>query len=174
MTSVHGFVDESIRSGVYRLTVVRVVTRDLALVTRNVREAIPPGRVRIHLSSERPSTRREILRACGRLEVAATVLETPHRRGDDQPARDRCLRALVGAIESDPITVLILDTRGPDRDKLDRSALALALGERHLHYANRGSRDEPLLALPDAIGWAIGAGQPFAALVSGISRTHRC
>jgi len=84
------------------------------------------------------------------------------------------LRALVGAIESDPITVLILDTRGPDRDKLDRSALALALDERRLHYAHRGSRDEPLLALPDAIGWAIGAGQPFAVLVSGISKTHRC
>ena len=29
-------------------------------------------------------------------------------------------------------------------------------------YSHRGSSDEPLLALPDAIGWAVGAGGHFA------------
>ena len=72
MTAFHGFVDESIRAGSYRLTVVRVRTADLAVVTRQVRAAVPPARVRIHLSSERPNTRREILRALARMDVAAT------------------------------------------------------------------------------------------------------
>ena len=33
-------------------------------------------------------------------------------------------------------------------------------------YSHRGSRDEPLLGLPDAIGWAVGAGGRFAAQVA--------
>jgi hypothetical protein len=57
--------------------------------------------------------------------------------------------------------MLVLDSRGPDRDRRDRRCIARTL--RHieqpdsLQYTHRGSRDEPLLCLPDAIGWAVGA-----------------
>lgn len=33
-------------------------------------------------------------------------------------------------------------------------------------YSHRGSSDEPLLALPDALGWAVGAGGHFAKQVA--------
>lgn len=168
----HGFVDESIRPGWYRLTMVSVPTPDLAAVTRTVRAPIPRGQVRVHLSSEGAKRRRTILRAWAGLDVAAIVFETPYDgRGDDQVARDRCLRALARAVEEGAVGVLVFDTRGPDRDKRDRHTLRKALLEREQHhvvYSHRGSRDELLLALPDAIGWAAGAGTPWLTIVSGI------
>jgi len=154
VTAFHGFVDESVRPGTYRLTVVRVPTPKLAETSKVVRAAILPGQFRIHLSGERPPRQRSILRTYGRLNVTATVYEAPYRRGDDdQPARDLCLKALVADLEQAPLGVLVLDPRGPHRDRLDRVTLALALPRDHIvRYSHRGSRDEPLLSLPDAIG----------------------
>lgn len=169
----HGFVDESVRPGTYRLTVVRVPTPKLAETSKAVRAAILPGQFRIHLSSERPPRQRSILRAYGRLDIAATVYEAPYRRGeDDQPARDLCLKALVADLDGSPIGVLVLDTRGPQRDRLDRLTLGLALPRDHaVHYSHRGSRDEPLLSLPDAIGWAVG--RTHRSLIDAVTTVRR-
>jgi hypothetical protein len=106
--------------------------------------------------------------------MSAVVYEAQHLRGDDQPARDRCLRALVEDLGERPVAVLIMDTRGPARDRLDRSTLARALGGRELHYSHRGSRDEPLLALPDAVGWAVGAGAPYREIIMAVTSIRRC
>ncbi len=63
---------------------------------------------------------------------------------------------------------------GPDRDKLDRATLAGSLADRELHYSHRGSRDELLLSLPDAVGWAVGAGAPFRAIIEPITTIRPC
>lgn len=56
----------------------------------------------------------------------------------------------------------MFDTRGPDRDRADRRHLAHLRRTEVLadtvQFSHRGSRDEPLLSLPDAIGWSFGAG----------------
>ena len=124
MTALHGFVDESIRRGWYRLTVAVIRSRDLAEVTRSVRSAIPTGQTRLHLSSEGPARKRAILRVMAVLPVTATTFATPHElRSDDQLARDRCLRALAVYASAAGLGVLVLDTRGPDRDRRDGRTL---------------------------------------------------
>jgi hypothetical protein len=166
----HGFVDESIRTdGLYRLTVVRVRARDLARTTRAMRERVPRGQTRIHFSAESDQRRRSILRVYLSLEISATSYQTPYdRRSDDQPARDRCIRALAGDVPVLGVAAVVFDTRGPRRDRLDRAALRralLAAGLDHVTYSHRGSRDEVLLGLPDAFGWAVGAGPAWRRLL---------
>ncbi len=58
-----------------------------------------------------------------------------------------------------------------ERDRRDRRTLRSALvsgGIDRVTYTHRGSRDESLLALPDAIGWASGAARSWSRLVIGI------
>ena len=35
-------------------------------------------------------------------------------------------------------------------------------------YSHRGSHDEPLLALPDALGWAVSTRRPWPSLVASV------
>lgn len=78
---------------------MRIRSRDLAVVGRAIRERVPKGQRRVHLSSEGDRRRRQILRAFATLDIAATVYRTPYdRKSNDQPARDRCLRALISDV----------------------------------------------------------------------------
>lgn len=174
MTATHGFVDESIRAGWYLLTVVEIRSHDLAGVTRAIRSRVPAGQTRLHIASESAQRKRTILRSFSALPIVATTFATPYDRGsDDQVARDQCLRALVDHALVAGLSVLVLDTRGPERDRRDGRALSVALRGRGggLAYSHRGSRDEALLALPDGIGWAIGKGGHWQRLVADVART---
>lgn len=79
--------------------------------------------------------------------------------GDDEVARQTCLRALIAELARRNVAVLVLDTRG-ERDSHDNVTITAVLraAEADLHFSHRGSRDEPLLGLPDAFGWCYGAG----------------
>ena len=110
-----------------------------------------------------------------RLPISAVVYRASYRQGDnDEPARQRCLDALLNDVTSLRVAVLVLDTRGPDRDAQDRRTISRAVREgaapSELVYAHRGSRDEVLLGLPDAIGWADGAGGRYSMLVDTVAR----
>lgn len=129
-------------------------------------------KTRLHIASESAQRKRTILGAFSKLPILATTFETHYdRQSDDQVARDRCLRALAGHALSSGLSVLVCDTRGADRDRRDRRALSQALRghDDSLAYSHRGSRDEPLLALPDGIGWAVGAGRPWRDLISDVA-----
>ena len=172
MTVRHGFIDESIRSdGWYRLTMVDIAARDVGVITRELRSMIPQGRQRVHFSAEGHAQRRRILDAMLGLPFAAVTLSAPYRRGqNEEPARRRCIQAMLTS--ADPaIVLLVFDSRGPHRDRNDRRVLSQSLlrggGSESLSYSHRGSKDEPLLALPDAIGWSLGAGGYFTARVRG-------
>ena len=171
-TRRHVFVDESIRrDGVYRLTAVAVPTTELTTVGRAVRNRVNPGSNRVHFSSESDQRRRAILRSFANLPIEAVTLVAPYpARSNEQIARDRCLGALVDLTVS-RASELVLDTRGTDRDKADRLAIRRALKRRpdvDLAYSHRGSRDELLLSLPDAIGWAVGAGRRWLELIAAV------
>lgn len=173
MTLRHAFVDESIRNdGWYRLTVATIAARDVNAVVRDLRSLRPEGRQRLHFSSEGDAVRHRILDGIMRLPVSATTFAAPYRRGrNDDLARRRCLEAMVGHLAPE-VALLVLDSRGPHRDAADRRVLRGALASRSVldgvSYVHRGSRDEPMLALPDVFGWAVGAGGRFSAKVSPV------
>ena len=163
MSAHHGFIDESIRlDGWYRLTLVTVDTSLLSEVTRALRSSVPKGGYRVHFSAESAARRRQILDRVVELPISSTTFASPYRRGtNEEPARASCLRAAIGSLDRS-VVVLVFDSRGTHRDRLDRHVLrqALVAAERvdSLNYSHRGSRDELLLTLPDVLGWAIGAG----------------
>jgi hypothetical protein len=135
------------------------------------------GSRRPHLSAEGPARRRRILAAYAALGAEAHVAVAVHDRGDDQVARDRCLGAVLETCRDLGVGRLTLDTRHPDRDRQDRRTIALRLRAApfDLDYLHRGSRNEPLLSLPDAIGWAWGAGGEWRRLVAPvIGSVRRC
>ena len=72
------------------------------------------------------------------------------------------------------VVTIILDTRGPDRDEIDRRTIRHSIRDgiapARLVYEHRGSRDEVLLGLPDAVGWAAGAGGAYAGIVWPFTR----
>jgi hypothetical protein len=176
MTVRHAFVDESVRpDGWYRLTIVDVDARDLAVISRAIRSLIPRGRSRVHFSSENTARRRQMLDVIVAQPIRAITYAAPYRRGEnDEPSRNLCLAALVESLGS-TVTVVSLDTRGADRDRNDRRILRSGLSSAgrvdSVSYAHRGSRDEVLLSLPDAIGWAIGAAGHFSAVASRVTET---
>ncbi len=169
----HAFIDESIRGRTYRLTSVRVRSKDLAVVTRDVRQRIPKGQRRPHMSDEGKQRRRQILRGFASLEIRATVYETPYAgRGDDKASRDRCLQGLVADEPTLDVVSAVLDTRGELRDRQDRftlhEAMRTACVER-FGFIHRASGDDCLLALPDAIGWAFGRGGEWRRLIEPVT-----
>ena len=167
MSISHGFVDESIRpDGWYRLTLVHVSVRDIDMVSRSVRSMVPEARRRIHFSSEGDSHRRRILDGMLRLPIRGLTVMAPHsRRSNEDIARRLCIDTMIDEMDRS-IHQLVFDSRGPDRDRSDRRVVHEALLRNRrgtkVMYHHRGSRDEPLLALPDAFGWSIGAGGDFA------------
>jgi hypothetical protein len=172
VTALHVYIDESIRpDGWYRLTAVEVAARDVAEVSRQVRRIVPRGQYRVHFPSEGDARRRKALRALVGLPIGATTFLAPFdRRSDDQVARDACLEALVRRLSGEA-RVIVIDSRGAHRDRLDRLVLRdvlRAVGRDDVAYSHRGSRDELLLALPDALGWAIGARRPWSQMVAEI------
>jgi hypothetical protein len=170
MTASHAYVDESRRPGTYLLTAAIVPTAERDAIAKAVRAAVPKGRRRAHLSAESDSCRRQILRAYSELNVDARLVIVDHRGGNDQPARDHCLRILLGELGRLNVQAVILDTRQEHRDALDRRTVAqvVAAGDvsRELQYRHHGSRNEPLLWLPDAFGWAYGAGGVWRSLIA--------
>ena len=158
----HAYMDESRRGARYLLTASLIASRDVAKVTKAVKESLPNGRRRAHFSDEGPKLRRRILDSYCRLPTTVAIAVAEYRGGDDQAARNECFKALLGAFVQLRVRVAVLDTRGPDRDAVDRRFIAQALREGHgpsdLQYSHRGSRDEPLLGLPDVFGWRYGAG----------------
>ncbi|MFN0089285.1 MAG: hypothetical protein ACKVWR_03300 [Acidimicrobiales bacterium] len=151
-----------------------VPTKALASVARSINAQIPRGQRRLHLSAEGEKRRREILHVIVSLMVSATVYQAAYdRRSDDQPVRDRCLEVLIGDALTRPVLAVVVDSRGPARDRRDRLTIARALaGSGRPTYEHRGSRDEPLLALPDAVGWAEGAGRDWRRIVRTITEVR--
>lgn len=169
----HVFVDESVRrDGLYRLTAVAVPVSELAVVSRALRSRAPDGATRMHFSSESDKRRRATLRSLSKLPIEAVSIIGPYPvRSSEEIARNLCIAALV-LLSSGRVSNLTFDTRGPDRDKADRIAIrrALVKADEELTYEHRGSRDEVLLGLPDCIGWAVGAGGAWPALVRGFTQ----
>lgn len=167
--ATHGFADESRRGATYLMTMVVVPAGSLDAARRGVGGVVPRGSRRTHLSAENDGRRRQILRAYGGLgHIDAHIAVAAYHGGDDQAPRDRCLSALVTTCCRLGVVRLTLDTRLPDRDRLDRRTIAAVLRDLapfELAYVHCGSRDESLLSLPDAIGWAWGAGGEWRRLV---------
>jgi|SRR4051794_7317404 hypothetical protein len=152
------FVDESFRS-TYLIIVTMLPTADTSTVRSKLRQMLLPGQERIHFATESDRRRRLILSTVAGLAPCSWILET--RRRPLEVGRAACLTALVQRLAPLPIQRMTLESRGNACDRADRQVISRAIrttGESLLTYVHREPRHEPLLWLPDIVGWAYGAG----------------
>lgn len=145
-TTTKAFVDESARRG-YLICAVVVAIGDLEAVRRNLRKLRKPGATRIHMATERPAFRRELLSAVSRMPVRAHIYEAELATRSQRAARDDCLHALV----SDLVTTSVghVTFESCDQDLHDRSVIASALRKMgdlaSLNYAHLRPTEDELL-----------------------------
>lgn len=153
---IHAFVDESHRDR-YMVTAVIVSTSTLASTRTGMRKMLQPGQERIHFQTESDRKRKKIISGIGRLSPTAWIFAA---KGEQELARAACLAALVGELAHRHTERLVLESRGQVRDQGDRRILYDALKKTGATttYEHFEARHEPLLWLPDIIGWAHGAG----------------
>jgi len=150
------FVDES-KAGDYLLIAVPVLPSQLALLRKTVRGLVLPGQRRIHMNNESPTRKRQILAAINEVAPTAVIYRADKMYSGELVRRKACLSALVKDAVRENRTELILDADPTMQQRDDgwiieairMSGSYYGLAHRHAHSAH-----EPLLVLPDAIGWA--------------------
>lgn len=159
---MHVFVDES-KAGPYLLVASAVAAVDLPAASRSVRALHLPGQSRLHMKSESESRRRLILSSLEGAGLRATIYRATGYR-THTAARAVCIDALVRAAAGAASARVTFesDASQDERDRKQLYRLVRELGCRErIQYEHRSAAGEPLLAVPDAIGWAYARGGPF-------------
>ncbi len=157
---LYAYVDESQRSGRYLLCAVVVDAGSVGLLRRRVRKLLLPGQRRLHFNNEGNRRRRSIASAIVALDVDVFVVvchPSPGRSESD--ARARCLELVVRHLQGlgAPVTLILESRHHQDRD--DRPVIdAVRAGDPPLTYEHVDGVYEPLLWLPHAYAWLVGAG----------------
>lgn len=159
---MHVFVDES-KAGPYLLVAADVLPADVGGARGVVRTLHLPNQSRIHMTAESDSRRRAILRAFEAAGLRATVYRAAgYKRTID--ARAACIDALVRPLAVQPTARVTFecDQSQDERDRKQLYRLVRGLGcTERVQYEHRRASAEPLLAVPDAIGWAYARGGDF-------------
>lgn len=170
----HVFVDESKSRG-YLLIATVVLPGDLAVARRAVRELLLPGQKRLHMKSEGMAQRKRILAAFTQMGFEATIYRAGATFTTDLRRREACLNGVVTDILTAGHTFLCIESDetldGRDRQQLAAVMRAAGAGFA-FEYRHARAAQEPLLAVPDAIGWAWARGGEWRRrtqpLVSGL------
>ena len=126
----------------------------------------------IHMVKERPGRQRGILE--GLRAVPATFVVYRAARATwrtDLAGREQCMRALVYDLNAGGPTRVLLD-RDTGVEQADRRWIREAVNQRGItdlvRYDHGKAAQEPLLALPDIVGWAMSKGGTWRAACRGI------
>ncbi|PXY19966.1 hypothetical protein DI005_18650 [Prauserella sp. PE36] len=169
--TVHAFVDESTRTGLYLLGVTIVEPAQLRPARRELSRLLLPGARELHFKKEKPPRRRELADRIARLGVPTRIYSACCSPKAQEDARQRCLEELAGDLLDVGARRLVLDSRG-HRDVDDKRTLQRVLGFRpsktDLTYEHFESTAEPLLWIADAVTWCHGAGGEYRRRVAGI------
>ncbi|MGH3941087.1 MAG: hypothetical protein ACRDTG_21095 [Pseudonocardiaceae bacterium] len=157
---MHAFVDESVRDQRYLLSAALVDPSDLARLRKVLRALLLAGQRELHFKKEKPPRRRQLADRIVAAGATITVYTAGCRHGDEA-ARQRCLQQLAHDLIKTRAHRLVLEGR-EDRDVIDARTLRTTLGPQPslggLTYEHVESTQEPLLWIPDALGWCYGAG----------------
>lgn len=159
---MHVFVDES-KAGPYLLVASVVLPAELGAACGVVRSLHLPKQSRLHMTAESDSRRRTILSAFEKAGLRATIYRaTGFRRNID--AREACIDRLVRPLAVEPTARVTFecDQSQDERDRKQLFHLVRELGRtEQVQYEHRRATAEPLLAVPDVIGWAFARGGDF-------------
>jgi len=163
----------------YHMAAALISPTDVVSATKVVRELVTKGRRRTHFCDEGDHEREKIIACFLELPVKVLVCSSPRQAGDDQEARNACISGLLVAFARLRVSYAVFDSRGVDRDKIDRAAIvrAMKIGiaqPEAFTYTHRGSRDEALLGIPDAFAWCYGARKIWRQKIEGFITEVTC
>lgn len=157
---LHAYVDESQRGGRYLLCVVAVDAASVVPLRRRIRRLLLPRQRRLHFHNESNRRRRELASVIVALDVEVLVVVChPSPGRSERDARARCLEAVIRHLQrlGTPVTLILESRHHQDCD--DRPVIdAVRSGDPPLIYEHVDGVQEPLLWLPDAFAWLVGAG----------------
>ncbi|MGY4772899.1 hypothetical protein ACXC9Q_38845 (plasmid) [Kribbella sp. CWNU-51] len=156
MAARSAFVDESTTQHDYVVCAILLGPHKLEDARRALKQLRMPGQRRIHMTKECDSRRRRILSAVADLELEAVLYRALLDRRPHREARDDCLRAMVPDLLARGAARLAIESC--DQDRQDRQIIGDVLAKERAHdrlaYRHEKPSSEPLLWLPDIIGWA--------------------
>lgn len=157
---VHVFVDESQRGHLYLVAAAIIEPAAVSELRKQVRSLLLPGQRELHFKKEKPERRRMLADRVARWPIAIAVYTRSYHR-NPEPARQACLRRLVGDLVERQAGRLVIDSR-EEQDRSDQQTIQQALrrhpGQYLLTWEHTESTGELLLALPDLAAWCYGAG----------------
>ena len=145
----------------------------LATVRKAIRALVLPGQRRLHMKSESNPRRRQILSALCEEGETATIYRAGSDYKSDIDRRRACLDSMVADIASagHPKLCLESDETMDERDRRDLVRLIKEHGCPDLLYLHERAAQEPLLAVPDVIGWAWARGGDWRRRASPLVET---
>ncbi len=156
----HVFVDESKKSD-YLLVAAVFLPGDVEVARKAIRALHMPGQRRLHMVKESPARQGTILSTIAGLGAEVTIYEAGAGYRTNITRRTACLTRLIedaaGAGHSRLILEPEVGEQERDRRLLFEQTRRLGCADT-LSYAHLTASTEPLLAVPDAIAWAIARG----------------
>jgi hypothetical protein len=159
--TVHAFVDESRRSS-YLLAAAVLRPDELARARSLLRSLLRPQDRRLHFKAMTDPRRRA---TAARLVNAGLRCWVYTGDGDPEMVRQACLDCLVAELREAGCQRLVLESRGRADDHRDArtitSVLAPAPSKSGLVHEHLVPYEDPLLWIPDAVGWCYGASTDY-------------
>ena len=153
------FVDESLRSNRYLLCAVTVDGSEAGQLRREVRSMLLAGQRRLHFKLEGKRRRRTLLDQLVALGLDVAIVQS--RTSIDRSAEDvraKCLAVIVEAAQADGQAATLYVERRDGLDHYDRETIVRARRrEPALNFEHLRPHGDPLLWIPDAFAWAVGA-----------------
>jgi hypothetical protein len=167
------FVDES-KAKAYLLVAAAILPDDAAACRQQTKALLLPGQPRLHMKKESDARRARILQTFATFNATVTIYVAPRRLGSEVQRRSLCLDRLVHDLG--PAGGRLCLERDESLVRRDRQRLiesTRSVGSRQeLTYWHESAASEPLLAVPDAVGWAWARGGDWKRhalkLVSGV------
>lgn len=156
----HVFVDESKKAD-YLLVAAVFLPGDVESARKSIRALHKPGQRRLHMVKESPARQGIILTTIAALGAEVTIYAAGAGYRTNIERRAACLKRLVEDAARAGHSRLILE---PEEGEQERDRRLLFAQTRRLGcsdtltYDHQTAATEPLLAVPDAIAWAMARG----------------
>lgn len=179
MPGEHVFIDESTQKN-YLVVCSVMPSGSVTEARKAMKSLLLPGQRSLHMKDEgKDGRQRQIVRVITNLAPRVTIYcaKPSEYRAGHTGARDACLQRAAARAVQEGVAVMRLD-RNDTYVKRDRRSIiegSSSTGARRVpfQYDHMARTEEPLLWIPDAIGWAYARGGRHRASVSGlIAVTH--
>ncbi|MBD5831219.1 hypothetical protein [Janibacter melonis] len=165
------FIDESTQRDYLVISAV-IATGDITQMRREMRDLLLPGQRSLHMKDEADGRRRQIRDQILSLGVEVVIYSVrPSSCGGHTAARDACLQQVAADGVGRGISRLIIDRSesyvARDRRSVIQGSQLSGADQVPFDYHHMQRYEEPLLAIPDAMGWMYARGGAWKASIDG-------